>query len=1604
MYLKRTLSITRRLCLLGTTMLMFFLFFQTSVNAQSASCNCTEYIYLNEPTTGGAVHKFSVASDGSLTEIGMPWFDNAAAGDSLVSPHGLGVDKNGNIYIGETAGGDIRQFTCDGDIRPITEFEIKEGGTNIAVVGNILYVNAWNAIPDGIYAYDLCTGDAIGYYCLNGILEGEPVYDSDWGFSIIDNETIVVSDSYFSAEKNDVWVFDISTSTLNDITEPNPVCIDPLISEDDGIVNVGDNELTSWDIYGVTLDNAGNIYIVETQFLTFNSIISKYDSNGLYVGSTPVDNVEGDGGFYNAIAITYSETADKLYVSTQSPLDDCISIVNPNTMLYEEPAIGATGSGDNAKGIAITKECCPINPTTTVNQLICGQELNEKIFLQDLISCEEGTVCGQDWVINSVNGFTFDNCDQTIAATVPGACGTFELTSPGTSSVAQCGAFSIILNVCFECGYDIGNYVWIDEDGDGDQDAGESGIPGVTVYLQDDMGVVLDSTITDFNGGYIFENNFTENYIVKVDEATLPTGLTNATFDLDGTLDHQTAINLVADQLDVDFGYNYTLVANTNTTTGIDGAIGNRIWSDSNSNGKQDLGEVGIANVTVMLLDDSNTQIATTTTDAAGYYVFTNLAAGFYAIEVDATTLPTNFTTTPTGDPDADGTNTSELIVLAPGDVYLRKDFGYNSTSTYSISDQLYVDLNADGAYTSGELPIGMISVALVADTNNDGVWDDDELPIANMITDENGVYEFTGVSDGNYLVVVTDTENILKDFENTADPDGGIESMSKVTIAGADNIDQDFGYAPQGHSSSANNVMVGSVIYLDIDANGMQDPNEPGIQGVKVELRDASDNLLKTTTTDNNGMYLFGGLPADTYKVKVDVLTLPGAASIPAGLTQSADPDGVMDNESTTAIAAGTQDLIRNFGYTAAIPNTISGTIWEDMDANGTLDETTPTYFENVTVLLYDDQNMMVGTTTTDVNGNYSFTGLPDGTYTIDVTDNLDVLADYWKSSGVPANATMDNNSQLETYEATVFGGSTDVTGDFGYYKEPASLGNLVWQDNNGNGIQDTGEPGLIFVSIMLSIDFDNDGTFDISRTTTTGFGGKYSFNNLLLDEDYNGTNSMTSPTYQVSVIVPNGYIKTGINAYGNANDMVDSDIHDGAIATPAQGNRNVDLTNLTEGQASYDFGLIPFNCSTPIVQYAITNGAVTNPGQTTNFFHDPTTNDVNHIDMAQEFGVIRGITYCEHDGWRYYFNPNDPDEYLLAIEMLDNVTEIEWVQITVENQATLSNRYAIGSTDATFVMARDWHVQTVNEDPLVDAAGDPTTVNIRFYFPPEEYEKMLTDANAQASQWGLSALTPANVYWFKKDLFAGPADVDATGSNLLPNDITNLRNAMTDITGNNTAITALTVENGRNHIQFNGINSFSGGTAGITINTPLAIDVSSFEINTENCNNTLFWEVENEEAFSHFVVEKSDNGVQFATIGEINLNDAMAYSFEDPSTTNNTYYRLKLVNLDGTFEYTSTLSAMNDCNEGASNIKLYPNPATATHDVINLDFYTSATNANVTIMDNIGRVIYNNVHQTQEGENNLKLDISDFPTGIYLVNLEIGMESESLKLIKMN
>jgi hypothetical protein len=725
----------------------------------------------------------------------------------------------------------------------------------------------------------------------------------------------------------------------------------------------------------------------------------------------------------------------------------------------------------------------------------------------------------------------------------------------------------------------IGNYVWLDEDGDGDQDAGEAGIPNVPVTLtgnDEDGNPITLTTYTDANGGYLFDGlppSDGTGYTITVSP---PSGL-NQTYDFDATLDDATTVVVLAGDefMDADFGYNWSTTTETNNNTGT-GAIGDRVWIDADGDGVQDPGEAGLGGVEVTLYTDDDGDgiyddvFAITTTDDAGNYIFDNLPADAYVVEV--TTPPTGYTQT--GDPDGLSDNkTTSPIILGPGDVYVNADFGYNPTGNSSaIGDYVWLDYDADGVQDVGEVGIPGVTVALILD-DGDGVYEPgvDQI-IATDITDESGLYLFPGLPAGDYFVWVSDTENVLGELAPTydGDNDGSLDEISTVTVDGAnDNLLQDFGYAPPGQGPGEG--VIGDEIWLD-DGDGIYEPGE-GLEGVRVILTDpgadgilgTADDFTRETFTDENGYYSFGNLePSLSYQIEVDETTLPDTVS------QTVDPDTTIDN--TTIIDlddTGPIDLSADFAYEADTPNTISGTIWEDLDADGTLEGGEAGRFNGVTVVLRDSNGNIVATTSTDGNGDYSFTGLPDGTYTVDVTDENNLLNGYWHSDGPNDNA--NNNSQDDPYSVSVTGGQTNDTADFGYYIEPAALGNFVWEDLDNDGIQDPGEPGIEGVKVTLTITYPNNDVVTI--TTTTDVNGEYFFDNLLLDEDYNSSDG--GPTYKLSVEVPTNYDLTTANA--GATDDDDSDgVLVGVESVVTVGISPNELSILIQGgyNDQYDFG----------------------------------------------------------------------------------------------------------------------------------------------------------------------------------------------------------------------------------------------------------------------------------------------------------------------------------------------------------------------------------------------------------------------------------------------
>ena len=87
--------------------------------------------------------------------------------------------------------------------------------------------------------------------------------------------------------------------------------------------------------------------------------------------------------------------------------------------------------------------------------------------------------------------------------------------------------------------------------------------------------------------------------------------------------------------------------------------------------------------------------------------------------------------------------------------------------------------------------------------------------------------------------------------------------------------------------------VALGYFVWEDLDADGIQDANEPGIPGAEVKLLDADGNVIDTTTTDSTGFYSFTGLEPGTYSVRFTAPESgrsPSSENTPSGTRSAAD------------------------------------------------------------------------------------------------------------------------------------------------------------------------------------------------------------------------------------------------------------------------------------------------------------------------------------------------------------------------------------------------------------------------------------------------------------------------------------------------------------------------------------------------------------------------------------------------------------------------------------------------------------------------------------------------------------------------------------------
>ncbi len=512
-----------------------------------------------------------------------------------------------------------------------------------------------------------------------------------------------------------------------------------------------------------------------------------------------------------------------------------------------------------------------------------------------------------------------------------------------------------------------------------------------------------------------------------------------------------------------------TVGSNTGTSTNNNfsffqpASISGTVYNDLNDDGQQELpNETVVPNIIVTLQSQgpNGTQtLKTTTTNSSGQYQFTNLAPGTYSVSY---TLPANeFAGAPN--------NTDNLHIASSGTKYSNialtsgfqgTNFNFGIYPGNSLSGTVYDDLNDDGNQDPGDPGVNDITVTLQTASGTQTTQ-----------TNSSGQYTFTNLAPGTYSVSFTPPANTFAGPANkiespTATATGTQYSNISLT-AGNPGTNFNFGIY-QGDSLSG-------TVYDDLKDDGNQDPGDPGVNNITVTLQ--GPNGTQTTQTNSSGQYTFTNLAPGTYSVS---FTPPANTFAgPANKIESPTATATGTQYSNIFLTAGNPGTNFNFGIYPG--NSLSGTVYDDLNDDGNQDAGDPGV-GNVTVTLQGPNGTK--TTQTNSSGQYTFTNLAPGTYSVSFTPPTNTFAgpaNKIESPTATATGTQYSNISLTA-------GSPGTNFNFGIVSG-GSLSGYVDLDTGGL------TTGLSGIQVTLT----NVATGQIVATTTTDDNGAYLFNNLL-------------------------------------------------------------------------------------------------------------------------------------------------------------------------------------------------------------------------------------------------------------------------------------------------------------------------------------------------------------------------------------------------------------------------------------------------------------------------------------------------------------------------
>jgi hypothetical protein len=514
-------------------------------------------------------------------------------------------------------------------------------------------------------------------------------------------------------------------------------------------------------------------------------------------------------------------------------------------------------------------------------------------------------------------------------------------------------------------------------------------------------------------------------------------------------------------------------------------------FNDLNGNGIRDVDPVtgaftepGVPGITIEAINTATNAIqASAVTDSQGFYTFRSLPDGTYRfVEVTPSgTIQTSIDPSP--------------VTLDRTKTIRGENFGNFVQGT--ISGTIFNDVNGNGISppSEGETGIGAptFTVDLLRSDNDQPILDSAGQPVKAR-TDASGNYIFKDsngqtmlfgpIQDRTQIDPVTGAIKVVP-YKVRVEPQAGwVETdapphFKLVTMTSGQNktgVSFDFFKL----------TSISGQKFEDHNGNGVQDTGDQGLQGWTFELRDSVTNALVTTaTTDTSGNYTFTGLGPLQDTSSIDPTT--GAIAVHPYLVKEVGQTGwVQTSASPGPIPVSSGLPVSNVNFGNFQLTSISGTKYEDHNANGTRDANDQGVSGVVFQLINGSTGAVITTATTGPTGQYTFANLgPLGLGNTIAYQVREVVPTGWtQTSAQPADIILSSGQQVTGVDIGDFKNTTITVHKF--------------QDHNGdsllNGFAGGPDEGLLGWGFQLI----NSATGAVISTQTTNVNGDTTFANL--------------------------------------------------------------------------------------------------------------------------------------------------------------------------------------------------------------------------------------------------------------------------------------------------------------------------------------------------------------------------------------------------------------------------------------------------------------------------------------------------------------------------